>query len=370
VPAESAKPPWFLVSKPLRPPFRDGSTVLVRGLVEHMPPERRVVHLGDPSQPLRSDVEVISAPAMGYSPGFAAKARVLGAMISPSRRKWPLHLFFTPNGLTSRVLLTLRGMQSHRPMVQSLMSAHEVEGWVKWLRPLDMVVVLSEQTRGRLIGAGMPEAKVRRIYPGVAAAQADGPAVVAERWRILYAGDLDATVAERLIRIGQALSAMGWRMTIACRPKGDGDAAARAKLQAMLAPQLADGTVTLLAEVEDMTALMRRCSLQIFVADHVKRKVDLPLVLLEGLARGLPVLSLGGTPVPEIFAVARGRKVEAGTEVADVGELLGALGAAQRWLARWSAGAAKVAQEFSLPMMVAQYTALYDELEARSAGER
>lgn len=369
MPADSGKRPWFLVSKPLRPPFRDGSTVLVRGLVEYMPPERPIAHLGDPSQPLRPDVGVISAPAMGYSPGFGAKARVLAAMMHPSRSSWPLHLFFTPNGMTSRVLRTLRAMQS-RPMVQSVMSADGCERWVKWLRPLDAVVVLSEQTRGRLIAAGLPADKLRRIYPGVPVVKPDAAAVVADRWRLLYAGDLDQAVAERLIEVGHALPTLGWRMTIACRPKGPEDAQARAHLQAMLRPQLADGTVTLLAEVDDMDALLRKAALQIFIADHVRRKVDVPLVLLEGLARGVPVLSLGGTPVSEIFAVARARGVEAGAEVADIAELLGVLGAATRWLPRWSTGAAKVAREFSLQTMAAQYAALYDELEAKRASER
>lgn len=358
------------MSKPLRPPFRDGSTVLVRGLVEHMPAERRVAHLGDPSQPLRRDVEVISAPAMDYSPGMMAKARVLASMLHPKRRGWPLHLFFTPNAVTSRAVQTIRGVQRRRTIVQSLMSAHGVESWVKWLRPLDAVVVLSEQTRGRLIAAGMQADKVRRIYPGVPAARADGPEDVAKRWRLLYAGDLDNAVAERLIEVAHALPSMGWRLTIACRPKGAEDASARELLKSRLGPMLVDGTVTLLAEVDDMDALMRRSSLQIFVADHVRHKVDVPLVLLEGLARGLPVVSLTGTPVGEIFAVAAGRRVEAGVEVTDVGELLGVLGAAPRWLSRWSAGAAKVAQEFSLPTMAAQYNALYDELEARRASER
>lgn len=344
--------------------------MLVRGLVEHMPPERKVVHLGDPSRPIRPDVEVISAPAMDYAPGLMAKASVFASMMHPKRRGWPLHLFFTPNGGTSRVLRTLRGLQSQRTMVQSLMSAHDVETWVKWLRPLDAVVVLSEHTRGRLLAAGMPAEKVWRIYPGVAAAKADAPGEIAQRWRLLYAGDLDAAVAARLIEVAQALPAMGWRLTIACRPKGPEDAAARAQLQARLGPQLVDGTVTLLAEVEDMDALMRRCSLQIFLADHVRQKVDVPLVLLEGLARGLPVLSVSGTPVGEIFAVAAGRRVEAGAEVADVAELLGVMEAAPRWMARWSAGAAKVAQEFSLPTMVAQHAALYDEMERRRASER
>lgn len=368
--AESGKPPWFLVSKPLRPPYRDGSTVLVRGLVEHMPPERRITHLGDPSHPLRPDVGVISAPAMDYAPGLGAKARVLAAMMHPGRKSWPLHLFFTPNGLTSQVLSTLRRLQSRRLVVQSVMSAHGVESMVKWLRPLDAVIVLSEQTRGRLVAAGLSAEKVRRIYPGVEVVRPDAAKDVAERWRLLYAGDLDRAVADRLVEIGQALPTLGWRMTIACRPKGPEDAAAREHLQAMLRPHMADGTVSLMAEVDDMDALLRKHSLQIFVADHVRNKVDVPLVLLEGLARGLPVLSLGGTPVGEIFTVARSRGAEAGAEVADVAELLGVLGAATRWLARWSTGAAKASREFSLQTMAANYVALYDELEARGASER
>ena len=37
--------PWLIISKPLRLPFRDGSTVLLRDLVLHMPPGRALAYL-------------------------------------------------------------------------------------------------------------------------------------------------------------------------------------------------------------------------------------------------------------------------------------------------------------------------------------
>lgn len=357
--------PWFLVSKPLRPPFRDGSTVLVRDLVTHLPAGRRVIHLGDPSRPLRPEAEVIPAPAMGYAPGMLAKARVLAALLR--RRGSPLHLFFTPGGATSRVVRALRRLQPRRRMVQTVMSAHAVEAAAPWLRPLDAVVVLSEHTRRRLVAAGLPAAKIRRIHPAVATVAVDAAEAVAERRRLLYAGDLDAEVAARLVAVGRALRP-GWSLTIACRPKAEGDAAARAHVAGALAAELAGGRVSLLGEVDDMDALLRGASLQLFVADHVRRKVDLPLVLIEGLARGVPVVSVAGTPVDEIsaLAAAHGRAVGAAVPAS---ELVAAVTAATERVVGWSRDAAALAaREFSLPAMVGQYVALHEALESDADG--
>jgi len=71
-----------------------------------------------------------------------------------------------------------------------------------------------------------------------------------------------------------------------------------------------------MAEVEDMDELLRSTSLQLYVADHARRKVDLPLVLLEGMARGVGLAALGVPPVAEIFAVAREEGLRIGLELA------------------------------------------------------
>ncbi len=369
--------PWLIISKPLRPPFRDGSTVLIRDLVRALPAERRVVHLGDPTRPLRPGAEIIDLPAMGYSPGLWAKVRVLAAMLHPRRRHMPVQLCFTPNAITSRAVALLRLVQPRRLFVQSLMSAHGAETWVPLLRPLDAVVVLSEHTQRRLTAAGVPPDKLHRIYPAVATAVPDAPAEVAARRRLLYAGDLDHEVAARLIALAHALAhatthATGWTLTIACRPKSEGDAAARDALRSALPGELAEGRVELLGEVADMDALLRSASLQLYAADHVRRKVDLPLVLLEGLARGVPVVAVDADPVRELFTVAARRGLEVGAAVPGAPEafaraVLEMLSATS--LEAWSAAAAELAaREFSLDVMARCYGALHAALENARAG--
>ena len=366
--------PWFIVSKPLRAPFRDGSTVLVRDLVAGLPGERPLVYLGDRHAPLRAAPDtIVDLPAMGYSPGLLAKVRVLLALLHPRRRKLPVHLCFTPNPITSRAVALLRLLQPRRLLVQSLMSAHGCEGWVPLLRPLDAIVVLSEHTRGRLVSAGVPEDRLHRIYPAVASAPADAPADVAARRRLLYAGDLDLDVAARLIAVAAAMPA-DWSLTIACRPKAEGDAVARALLRRELAGPLAPaagGRVELLAEVADMDALLRSASLQLYAADHVRRKVDLPLVLLEGLARGVPVVTVDADPVRELFAAGRVHGLAPGLTAPAAPEAFARAVAGQCDLstltAASAAAAALAAREFSLDHMVRCYGALYAALEARDA---
>ncbi|MEZ4380545.1 MAG: glycosyltransferase [Nannocystaceae bacterium] len=366
----------LLVSKPLRPPFSDGSTVLVRTLVETLDPGRFLVYFGDPDHPLREAGAVIDAPAMGHAPTLLAKARVLLGIVHPRHRRRPLHLFFTPNRLTSSVVALLRRVQPRRPMIQSLMSAHGAERWVELLRPLDVVIVLSEDTRARLVAAGLDAAKIRRIYPAVAEQPAVDPGELGARRRMLYAGDLDAAVADCLLALAPALdepALAGWTLTIACRPKGEDDANQRRRLREGLAARIDAGQVELLGEVADMPALLAGASLQLFVAEHVRRKVDLPLVILEGLALGLGLVCLDFAPVSEIFArgavhgLTPGIKVaaDADAEALRAAVIEGARGAAQ---GRWAAAAqALVAREFSREAMAAAYEALYAELAARRA---
>src|SRR5690606_30583323 len=246
--------PWLIISKPLRPPFRDGSTVLLRDLVQHMPPGRALAYLGDPGEPLRPDGDrVIGAPPAGYQPTFADKQRALAAMLR--HPGLPVHLSFTPGRATALVVSMLRRLQPRRLFVQSLMSSHGAEGWTELLRPLDAVGALSHGTARRLQDAGVPADRVVTIHPAVAAVAADPPSAVAARRRLLYAGDLDAEIAARLVALARATADTGWSLTIACRPKAEGDAEARAHLQQALAGELASGRVELLAEVADMDAL-------------------------------------------------------------------------------------------------------------------
>jgi hypothetical protein len=345
--------------------------VLVRALVEHLPSSRALRYLGDPSAPLRGDRdEVIAAAAMGHAPSVLAKVGVLAAIVHPGRRRMPLHLFFTPNAMTSRVLRVLRRLSPGRAMIQTITASAGVERLVPLLAPLDAVVVLSEDARARLVRAGLRPAQVRVIYPAVplpaTITAAPGPARV-----MLYAGDLDHAVTRRLLRVIRCLARpefSAWRLIIACRPKSAEDAAARGELQAGAREELACGRVELHGQVDDMDALMRRCTLQLFLADHLRRKVDIPLVVLEGLARGLGLLTLGLPPLLELFERARAQGLEIGRVALSLDDddalaaALTELVSAPELARAFHRDAPRlVAREFSIRAMVDAHETLYRE---------
>lgn len=364
---------WLLVSKPLRPPFRDGSTVLVRALVEGLPREFSLSYFGDPQAALRPDARdtVIDSPPMGYAPSLRDKARILGTLMDPRRAKLPLHFFFTPNRVTSSVLASLRRLQPRRTMVQTVTSVTGVEGMVSLLSGLDAVVVASDHARDLLCARGCARDRVIRIYPGVEVGRAVGNEPHVHR-RLLYAGDMDLPTAERLLRVGRLLrrpELAGWRLTIACRPKGEAHTEARRHLRAEAAEDLESGRVELMPEVRDMPALLGATSLQLFVADHVRKKVDLPLVLLEGMARGVGLVALDFHPLGEIFTRAAEHGLVPGFagDAASFDQLLVRLAEAMAdptTLRRFGADAARlVALEFDQRRMVGQYASLYASLE-------
>lgn len=361
---------WIFVSKPVRPPFRDGTTVLVRSLIRALPPQLELTYFGDAADALRPGRDrIIDAPPMGYAPGMLEKARILRALASPRRLGVPLHFFFTPNRITSLVLATLRRLQPRRVMVQSVMSP--VGGdLVEHLHGLDAVICASEHSRQRLHEAGLASSKLHCIHPGVEIPDDVEPRVASHR-RLLYAGDLDDAVARRILSIVPLLrrpELEGWRLTVACRPKGPAHAGAREGLARRLVDDVASGRVELLSEVSDMDALLRRTSLQVFLADHVRNKVDLPLVVLEGMARGVGLVSLDFAPLSEIFERAGALGLCPGICVppADPEALpltLGGLMTDPTVLERIGADARDLAREaFSASAMAVRYARLYASL--------
>lgn len=364
--------PWFLVSKPLRSPFGDGSSVLVRSLVESMPPTQRFTYFGDPRHPLREGAgdRVVHRAPMGHAPSMRAKISVLAELLRPTHRRAGLHFFFTPNGVTSRVVRALRMTGPRRSVVQNVMSSDGIERMVPHLRGLDAIVTLSEHTRERIVGAGLAPEDVVRIYPGVTPGEPAGGEVPRV---LLYAGDLDPVTARRLIACARSLPTEpgdAWRLVMACRPKGEGDAAARSLLKEALKPQLDSGQVELLGHVDDFGALVRSCGCQLFVADHVRKKVDLPLAVLEGLAQGLGLLALDFRPLNEIFDVADRHGLEIGARLpldADdehLGREFRATLPTETTANRWRADAhALIAAHFSSRRLATEYQTLYGRLD-------
>ncbi|HET6583375.1 MAG TPA: hypothetical protein VFG69_08005, partial [Nannocystaceae bacterium] len=284
-----------------------------------LPPELEVAYLGDSDTPVRPGLDrVIPAPPIGYAPGLRDRARLFATLVDPRLRRLPVHLFFSPSRTSQGLLAAVRKTAKGRRFVQTVPCSDGAEQHVRALGSLDAVVVTSDHARAKLLGAGLDAAKLVRIHPGVELAPRPAVDPAASR-RLLYAGDLDRAVARRLLAVAAMLrrpELAGWTLTIACRPKGEHDALARTLLRTELVDDLGSGRVQLLVEVDDMDELLRSTSLQLYLADHARRKVDLPLVLLEGMARGVGIAVLGAAPVAEIFTLARAEGLDVGLELA------------------------------------------------------
>jgi glycosyltransferase involved in cell wall biosynthesis len=368
----ASDPRWLVLSKPLRAPLRDGTTVLASSLVRALPVDRECAYLGDTEAPLRPGLDhVIPAEAVCYAPGLLDRARLLGTLVSPRHRHRDVHAFFSPNRASQSVLAAIARLSKRRRIIQTIPASDGADEHVAGLRGLAAVVVTSNHAARRLQAAGLPSTLVRCIHPGVDLPPRPTADPAAAR-RLLYSGDLDHDVTKRLVAIARLIlrpELAGWTLVVACRPKGERDATARAELRRGLADAIADGRVSVLAEVEDMDGLVRSASLQLYLADHVRKKVDLPLVLLEGLARGIPIAVVDASPAAEIFDVAASARLEVGVRLpaTSPADALAPVLCDPLRLRAWGTAARALAERhFTAATMAARYVELYTELELRS----
>lgn len=411
---------WLLVSRPVIEPGLDGGPALLRELVPALPAEP-CDYFGDSRRPLRapnSGDGLLRVPRIpgGRGAEVLERATIGAVLMARERRRQPIHLFFAPGSLTERVaagvvafpaplsnstnlvrratggarsilgvassVLRGRGKGHERPapVLQTLTCSTGLETCAHMLEVLDGVVALSSHTRERLLGAGVAADRIHQIYPGVnvsATATIESPAALKSRRAVIYAGELDAGAADHLIELARTLSEPalhGWRLIIACRPDQVIGSPERTRLGRELAGAIGSGRVELYGEVENMTALLQRSSIQIFAADKIHRRLDIPLVLLEGLREGLVLVALDRPPVREVFTIAdqRGREigarvdphlgpqglVKAVHEIAEHPETLVAMSHECVGLAR---------DAFSAVRMGADYAALHRDVLARYA---
>lgn len=411
---------WLLVSRPILGPVLDGGPALLRELIPALPPEP-CDYFGDEARPLRARSRGDSLLRVPQLPGqrgadLLERAAIGAALLARERRRQPAHLFFGVGPMTERLVAALvatpeagrpstslarrtasgvrswlgvgasllrgrqHGHERPAPVVQTLTCATGLETCARMLENLDAVVALSDDTRERLIGAGVSADRVHRIHPGIAAdlaAALGNPGALQRRRAIIYAGELDAGATDRLIELARTLSEPAlrkWTLIIACRPDQIIEGSERARLGRELAGAIGAGRVELHGEVEDMRALLRRCSMQLFIADKIHRRLDIPLVLLEGLREGLATVALDRAPVRELFGVAAARGREIGARVDPTLGPSGIIKAihelAERpetLLVMSNDAVGLVRDSFSAARMGADYAALHRELLARYA---
>src|ERR1700678_704879 len=128
----------LFVSKPIAPPWHDGSKNLVRDIASHLTrAEPTVMTLpGAPAIGARVTMEPVYRDAGRFMPGLAANARVLGRLVSGDAHDlW--HFVFAPNPASSSAARIARGIRRasgwRGPLVQTVASApRSFEGIGRW----------------------------------------------------------------------------------------------------------------------------------------------------------------------------------------------------------------------------------------------
>lgn len=306
----------LFVSKPVMPPWNDGSKNLVRDVVRHVTRIEPTVMVapGAPSLGPR----VVREPVYGLAGRFAPGANTLvmnRLLFGPTLDAWVF--VFAPNVASSsaaRVAIAAQRARGWKGLVVQVVASRPKD--FASVRPLlfgDRIVVMSAWTKERMVEHGVAAERIVVIPPCAesppsrtadeigafrrANALGDGPLLV-------YPGDLEFSTGARTVAqaTGEILRRVpGARVVFACRPKTARAAAAERELRASLAA--VEDYVTFLGEVSDMSVLLHAADVVLFPVDDLYGKVDLPLVLLESLALRKRIVVADGGPLPELGAV-------------------------------------------------------------------
>ncbi|MEZ4226640.1 MAG: glycosyltransferase family 4 protein [Polyangiaceae bacterium] len=311
-------PRVLFVSKPIVPPFHDGTKCLVRDVSVNLKRVAPVVMSmpGAPALGGERGVELapVYANAGNFRPRAGDNARAATWLAVRSRADlW--HFVFAPNAKSSamgRALSRLRRVK----VVQTIASPPKSFDGVPRLLFGDVVVAQSRHTRDAVLAAyeagGSAAPRLEVIPPPVApqrVRRADARMQLRAELGIepgapifVYPGDLEVSGGARAVAGAVAeieRTVPGAVVVFAYRAKTP-----RAKRIATdLENELSGRSVRFSCELPDVLVLISDAAAVLFPVDDLWGKVDLPIVLLEAMDLGVPVIALNEGPLRDLDAV-------------------------------------------------------------------
>jgi glycosyltransferase involved in cell wall biosynthesis len=330
----------LFVSKPIAPPFHDGSKCLVRDVAQNLTRVAPIV-LSTPGAPaLRAAAGALSVRSVaaygvpgGFTPAFSANLRAAAWVLLGSRANvW--HFVFAPNARTSGAGKWLRRIR-RVPVVQTVASPPRSFADPQTLFFGDVLVAQSSWTRSAIetsyAGAGLSAPRIEIIPPPVPDIATPSAAEVASARRdlrlapeqryLLYPGDLETSSgAEATAALAERVADRlpGVVTVFAYRRKSE----QAAEVAARLAARLPATQTRFVQNAPNILALLAGAAAIVFPVDDLWGKVDLPIVLLETMALGVPVLVLDRGPLQDLGGVIRVSDLDPAKWLASVANLL------------------------------------------------
>jgi glycosyltransferase involved in cell wall biosynthesis len=313
-------PSVLFVSKPIAPPFHDGSKCLVRDVARNLTRLDPVVMSTPGAPPVLSAPgarSVRMVPAYGapgaFTPALSANLRAAGWLLLRSRASvW--HFVFAPNPRTSAAGRALSRLRS-TPVVQTVASPPRSFDHPERLFFGNVVVAQSSWTR-RAIEQSYVRASLRAprlvvipppvpelVPPGsneIAAARARLALAPGARY-LVYPGDLETSSGAEVsagLALQLAQRAPDLITVFAYRRKSP----LAAQVAERLSLRLPRAQTRFAEDVPDILSVLAGAAAVIFPVDDLWGKVDLPIVLLEAMALGVPVIALDQGPLSDLCA--------------------------------------------------------------------
>lgn len=311
---ENETPRVLFVSKPMSPPFRDGSKCLVRDLclnLTEFQPHIMSTKAGADVLNHKAKLHAVYGDSGQFSPGLGQNLRAFSWLLrSPRVEIW--HSIFAPNPRASLALRSLARVR-RRLVCQTIASPPREFTHPERLLFGDIVVVQSAWTKTRFLdayatGAALPPHIVEIPPPCPELTIPESSRVQSTRFELgleahdplfVYPGDIEvSSAAAFLLNWAKHLRAHipRGKLVIAYRNKSAGTRAAVEVLKDQVDP----GVVLFRENVSDIVSLLRAAQAVLFPVDDLYGKVDLPIVLLEAMKVGTPVFALDSGPLQSL----------------------------------------------------------------------
>jgi glycosyltransferase involved in cell wall biosynthesis len=366
-------PRILVVSKPLSPPWNDSGKNLARDLV--LSGRRYQYHVMVPPEAPRltsSTVheEIYQPLEPGFALSFGQKARVLWRLMRGGVDLF--HFFFAPNPASSNAA-RLASFLRQTPSIQTICSAPKDDVRIAPLLFGKKIIVLSKATKARLLQEDIHEKRLAYIPPGIclpempSSARRDAVRAsldAGSRPIVLFPGDYEvSTAAQTFARAILYLTAqvpIKPLFVFACRTKTAHAKLEEQKLRELLTPHL--DSVRFVGEVDDIYALLAASSVVTLPAESLYAKMDAPLVLLEAMSFGVPVIVANKAPLSELVEGGSGVGVAPGDEKELAQAIKDLIQDPARRAQLGEAGKKRVQSFYSAKAMAEAYEALYDEV--------
>jgi len=341
----------LFVSKPVAPPWNDSSKNLVRDVAGHL---------------------------QRHSPVLLNQSR-LGTFrqLLFGRRPDLWHFFFAPNLKSSQAGRLAKAIR-RVPSVQTVCSLPPEDVSTRNLLFADVTVALSHAAYERFRRGGTSESALRVIppcVPALPAPNAEDRAALRLKHGLdrdvpiwIYPGDLEfGDGAELALHALAASNRPDTVLLMACRQKTPAAAAALARCRALAERWGIETRIRWLGETPDIHELLALSDFVLMVSRTPYAKMDYPLVALEAMSLGSPVLVAKATPAAELADEGAAIAIEPDPEaLAATIERFSSDEAARRALA--ARARTFVTTELTPERVAAAYESLYSELCLRRRG--